>query len=104
MFLDPEVLAETVWTIFEDRIVAAGIDNAEDFYEMLEAKLLKEVEAAMKASIVDFFSWGEKLISLVEKKLSDLGTNVDPSDQYGLPYGSSPESLESTPGSSLTEN
>jgi len=94
MFTSPIVLANAVWAIFEDRIVAAGVETEVAFYDLLDAKANRELDAAVKAAVSDFFTWGSAYIVQVNKAIENLSgspeVTLEPSG--GTTSGISPES------------
>lgn len=72
MFLDPLQLGEIVWLLFEDRIVAAGIADADAFYDAIDGAANRQMHEGMKAAVRDFFTWGEGFIENVEELLDGI--------------------------------
>ena len=104
MFIDPSVLAKSVWDNYRDRLEAAGVETDSAFYELCDGAMLRKIEEPMKKAIVDFFPWGAPTIAKIEDRIGRLGEIMDQmSEPSGLASGVPQESLASTPqGSTAT--
>jgi hypothetical protein len=91
MFLDPVVLANTVWANYQDLLNEQGIDTQDDFNKLLAAKQLRELESGMKVAISDFFTWGPQVIEQISERINNLIADPVPS---GPLSGEPPESSE----------
>lgn len=69
--MDPTVLGQTIWAVFRDRIEAAGLSQNQ-FYDSLDGQTVKEVTAAIKQAITDFFPWGKQVIEELDEMILDL--------------------------------
>lgn len=103
MMMDPTVLGKTVWAVFRDRIESAGLTQ-NSFYDSLDGPTVKEVTAAIKQSITDFFPWGKQVMEELDEMIANLReagekmqvpAPLDNQNQVSGPsFGSAPESAE----------
>ena len=95
MFMSPTKLAKGVWVLYADRINSAGVDTEEEFYDLLDDEVNKQLDACMKNAVRDFFTWGPEYISQVENLLNSLGQAMDEAvaeaSATGTPSSSVPE-------------
>lgn len=93
MFMNPLTLARAVWSIFEDRIVESGVKTETEFYDLLDGEANRALDAAMKAAVSDFFTWGPDYIAQVDKALTDMRSRTEPAlSDGGTTSTNSPES------------
>ena len=99
IFENPIKMASVVWAIFDDKIIAAGIEKEVAFKAMLDGAVLRGIEHAMENAIRVFFPWGHDLMNL--SKLERDAKKEEATRQVmamisGATSGSSLESSEST--------
>ncbi|MCA9136286.1 MAG: hypothetical protein KDB00_05995 [Planctomycetales bacterium] len=102
MFMDPEVLGETVWAAYQDKLGELGYESDEAFFEVFTGDVRRAVESAMKEAVSDFFSWGAAVIEQIEAELEKMGETMNAFRQSGQMFGNTLDSSESNPGTSPT--
>lgn len=77
MFMSPTKLARGVWILYSDRINTSGIETEEEFYELLDDEINKQLDNCMKRAVADFFTWGQEYVNQVENLLNSLGQTME---------------------------
>ena len=77
MFVDPIVLAENVWIIYGDRIGKAGIQSEAEFFELLDEEGNKQLDAAFKNAVSDFFTWGRVFVKQVNEAYGNISEKME---------------------------
>lgn len=98
-FMSPELVGDAVWAVYQKRLVAAGIETKERLFELLTSAKMREVEAALKEAVSDFFTWGPALMKAVDRQVSQIDKIIEKAtaNDSGNASGDVPESSESTP-------
>lgn len=98
MFLDPVKLGQAVWAVYQDRLTDAGYATDQKLFDLMDSKMTRQFEEAMKKALSDFFSWGRPLVEQIEKKIGKITALMDNVENQasGQSSGDQPESLDST--------
>ena len=95
IWMDPEVLGQTIWHVYQDRIKeVAGVATEKEFQDMLDGETRRSIEAAFSEAISDFFTWGAALTAKIKDRLENLDKVMGQSLIPGHSSGSMPESSE----------